>query len=178
MNYIEGQGSGCFNSENKEKLKTTLNKLIIVRHGDYQENSGQLTDQGIKQVTDLADKIRRIQEREKLRVAIITSTTTRAIESSKIIASVVGADVMEERALHYLPISSTETEDFLNILSLIDSKNGIANMLIAVTHLEFCNKFPQFYGKQRLNQDWPREDGIGKGHGVIIDLKAKTKALI
>jgi phosphohistidine phosphatase SixA len=165
-------------TEVRENPNPILNKLLIVRHGDYDERTNALNEVGKKQMSDLGEQIREIKDKEKLSTLIITSTAFRAVESAEILTGIINAPVEKNNLLfYYTPSPKTSATDLQAISNLIDLKGKNIDMLILVTHIELCRELPVFIGRNKLNQGWA-EEPIGKGEGWVIDLKAKSKNLL
>jgi len=161
------------NPEAHENLHPNLKKVVIVRHGHYDEKRGSLDDIGKKQITDLGEKILKTKKEENLSALILSSTALRAMESSEVLSKAIDASIEQHEVL-YVDFSP-DRRQLQATLELISMKSMCASMLILVTHAPICVKFPVLFGKSALSQEW-NEEFVENGKALLIDLKSRNKS--
>lgn len=143
-----------------------LQKLVVVRHGYYGDSS--LTPDGRRQVTGLAEVL--ASQLNGSTIALLSSTATRAKETSEILATRLGGLQFDEhKCLHSggMHLSDEQVEEALR---LVDEKGETHDVVILSTHLEFIDWFPTIWGKKR-GLRIPEEDETPKGTARVIDVQ-------
>ena len=159
----------------KRKIKQNsggkVDKLIIVRHGDYDEYS-LLNDKGIGQMEGLATKFKKMVLNKS--ALFLTSSALRASESAKVLAKSLSLQFIEYKELwsdkNHFPKAKT-------VLEIIESHQDKVDILIIVTHLEYAEILPVYFGKKVLCKDW-RVNEIKKGQAIEIDCQKKTLSYV
>jgi phosphohistidine phosphatase SixA len=151
--------------------KVGMKRLIIARHGDYAGLS--LTSFGQQRVQELGEVLKgRINGGS---VLILSSEATRARESAEILGNILGVGFEEN------PILGTDydyRERMGDTLDLVLSKKDGADVVILVTHLEFTEEFPPYFGMSQLGvRNFPSRE-IRKAQAWDIDCEQKTIALV
>lgn len=146
-----------------------MQKLIIVRHGDY-FRSGGLSPFGRVQINALATRLRPIIE-EGATILIATSPAPRACESAQILGDQFGCD---PEAYEVLLSDEDHYEDLDAAYDLIESLEDLADVIILVTHYEYAELLPYcFVSKKRFGID-AQTQVIPKGTAWVINLNDKT----
>lgn len=142
-----------------------MQHLIIVRHGNYDAEL-KLSGSGRKQMEVMAGKLEPFHIGE---VRLISSTADRAVES----AGVFGAAWdLRIRAYDVLWSQQSHPENLPEALKLIRA-NMDADTLVVVTHLEYTEELPPYFGKHELKTTFPRGN-IEKGEAIVIGYVNKT----
>ena len=147
-------------------------KVAVVRHGDYDTETGQLTQNAIRQAQKLARKIGSFFGREHVapgRSLVLTSEVSRAYETGSIIAEALNLST----AIAYACLGTTTGEDEVQeymssyvireISHLLDSYP----CLVLVTHSRTSSSLPGELTRNRgTGSDLPR------GHAWGVDIEA------
>lgn len=145
-----------------------LKRLIIVRHGDYGSDD-HLNIDGKREMNKLGDELMTSIINGQ-RGFILTSPINRAFESAEILRGMLGFQIVANEVLFS---NGDHPVDLIASLELIRSYKNIADILIVVTHLEYTNRFHQYFGKNELGVEF-QFGGIGKGQAWDIDCEQKT----
>ncbi len=144
--------------------------LIVARHGEYV--SDELDDRGKRQIADLVEKLSPIVgDREPL---ILSSTAGRAVESAEIIADHFNTSFDQHDVLWS---ENRHREDLPAALELVRLHQDETEVMILVTHLEYVERFPPYYGQEEL-EIYLDSKAILKGKAWVIDCEAGTITLI
>lgn len=161
---------------------SSIDKLVVARHGRSHPGTGRLTEEGANQMRRLAALIKPhaqgINRHGFMKeVHLLTSTAPRAMDSSEILMQELGlkerhADISlwsdndrspdDAALLHYLHGLT------FGRISLVVGEPPIVDVVILVTHLEYATDFPIYYGKEELGVDLPHHGHIDKGCGQLI----------
>lgn len=149
-----------------------MERLILFRHGRY-NGSLELSDEGRQQMEVLAEKIRPELSGGK-RALILSSTAPRARQSAEVVGGILELAI----ELHEVLWSDNDhVEDFDATLALIQDRQEEADVLILVSHLEYVEDFPRFFGRKVLDVPVQSMDP-GYAEGCIIDCASKTVRLL
>lgn len=148
-----------------------MKKLVVFRHGH--DWCDELDDDGRRHVTDTAEKLAEHLNGDTL--LIVSSTALRAIQTAEIVAKrfKVGFD------RHDMLWSGSSGKvirlykAFEQIFHYIKDHPDQPDVVILVTHYEYVQDFPEYFGKQFLNMPFPREEAIPKGTAWLIDCETK-----
>jgi phosphohistidine phosphatase SixA len=143
-----------------------MKKLIIVRHGHYGDDL-RLNDHGRTAINALATKlVPEVNEKSRL---ILTSTADRARQSAEIMSIVLGARYEEHGVLW------SDSEHHWNLVWALNlvNKHEQVDILTLVTHLEYAEYFPAYFGKEVLKTEFKSWE-INKAEAWIIDCPLKT----
>ncbi|MBA3732788.1 histidine phosphatase family protein [Patescibacteria group bacterium] len=121
-----------------------LKKLIVVRHGKYAEKS--LTAEGRRQVAELATALA-IQLHQSS-IALLSSTATRAKETSVILAAGLGGITFEEHECLFSGGYNLDSEQVEETFRLLEENGSTHDVVILSTHMEFIDQFPTIWGKK------------------------------
>lgn len=145
-----------------------MKKLIVVRHGDCDRRDDQLNDLGRDQISRLAGKLKPIIDGGT--VLILSSTAARARESAEILAKSFGVTFEE----HQILLSGGgRREDLLGALALVRARMDLADVLILVTHMEYADRFPEYFAKEVLGVSISFPE-VERGEAVVIDCLPPT----
>jgi phosphohistidine phosphatase SixA len=157
--------------QDKQKGGFVMKKLVIVRHGDYGLDRC-LNEFGKKNINNLAKQLKRRINSDSL--MILSSPLERAKESAEIIAANFKVSFKENRILCS---GGGYSENFPGLLKLIRNLQYDVDVLILVTHFEYTEGFPSYFGQQELGVNFLTR-GISKGKAWEIDCVKKNIALI
>lgn len=144
-----------------------MKHLIIARHGHFGLDY-KLSDRGRAQIVILADKLRSFTEGKK--ALILTSPAPRAHESAKTLIAVLGI----ESEVHDILWSDEEHDwSMPKALDLIKSRQMVVDTLILMTHLEYVENLPYWFGKEFLQVELRSRD-IDRGEAWVVDCQKKT----
>ncbi|MFC1721482.1 histidine phosphatase family protein [Patescibacteria group bacterium] len=145
-----------------------MEKLIIVRHGD--DIGHKLSKDGALQILNLAKKLK--SEVNHSSAIILTSPVNRVHQSAEIIAEELDAEVEKQEILRSSNEDDTQLDETLDLVNKQKS-----DVVILVTHWEYTQEFPMFFGSKALSVQFGFQN-VKKGGTVIIDCKQKTLELI
>jgi len=142
-----------------------MKKLVLLRHGSY--SGDHLNDLGRQQIKNLALQLKKLINGDNL--SIITSPAIRAVESAQILSSFFGVKYEVNKVF----LSGGQYhEDLPKALEIIRTKEKVA-VLIIVTHYEYLEKFPHYFGKEELGSFF-YTDTVDKGEALVIDYQEKS----
>lgn len=143
-----------------------LQKLIIVRHGDY--NVDLLTELGEKQIGWMSFKLS--EETKGKKIFLASSVAPRAMLSSDILMKILRIPKSDYRPeQHLLSHRGVLKDDQIRVvLALIKEKSSEYEVIILVTHLEFITYLPNIWGSTKSIRIGIFHD-TEKGDAVIID---------
>lgn len=153
----------------------SVDHLFVVRHGEYDGMTGDLTTEGEDSVASIASKIKDIVDSGSVR--ILSSTVKRAEDSARIMVR-----VLECRWTRHPDLVSWGDTDvpttMPQVAELIRGFDPRASAVVLVTHLEFGEHFSTYYGKHELGGVVFDPRFIEKGEAWYIDCRAKTRTLL
>jgi hypothetical protein len=148
--------------------------LILVRHGSYDKYDGRISSFGKECISNLTrNKLKGVVDSNE-KTIIISSTAPRALDSAEIISDVLNIEFEENTILWS---DAEHRKNFDNVLEMVRSYKEETDVLILVTHLEYVESFPCFFGRFELGVELD-SDEIGKGEAWAIDCKNKTLTLL
>ena len=148
-----------------------MKKVILVRHGNCHEATGQLDDEGRAQIEILVEILRAHLNGRSVRM--LSSTAARAVQSAEIIARRLAVEFERNESLKY-----GLDDDLQKVWDLI--KDDGHEVAVLVAHKETAEFFPEFLRRKYL-PDLPSFDGRGRvqtGMAVVIDPEASTVDLL
>lgn len=148
-----------------------MQHLIIVRHGDYDFDSGLLTERGQAQIRNLAGVFKLFMGSGI--ISIIASPTLRAQESAKILACAFGIkdeDIKTESILESWMLCE---DDILRVFQLVKSFEETTDTVVLVTHMECAKNFPPYFTYKEFQIETFKEE-IPEGTACVIDIDGKT----
>jgi len=132
------------NENELEIIETT--QILLVRHGAYDEKTGQLNIIGKDQIACLAKKIACILDGDE--ATILSSPAIRANETAQIIAKFLGTSFTTHDEL----ISGSGYKfDLAALYDLVKSIMGKTKTIILVTHLEYAEEFLRYFALKDFN---------------------------
>lgn len=157
-----------------------MEHLFIVRHGDFDSQTRNLTDLGKKQISKIAMLIKNLLGTKSS--VIVTSTAPRALESSEIISeSTKTQDLVKVDFLWSHPddapqLSYYRDQDPSKVMYIL--KNVMhKDVVILVSHFEVVNQFPKHFMQEMFGKtgDCP---SLAKGEALHIDVLKKEFRLL
>lgn len=169
--------SSCLICSLKKRKETEgeMKKLIIVRHGHYGHDFC-LSHFGKRQIEALAKELH-VHIGDKKRALILSSTAPRAHGSTEVLSEKLKIN----HELHDVLWSEAgRQEDLPKTLELVRKQKGRVDFLILVTHLEYLEYFPDYFGKHELGLKTRIMHGhLPKvGQALIIDCHGKKVSLV
>jgi len=148
--------------------------LFVVRHGEYSGEGSRLDDTGRQQMAELGRAIRGILGEGT--AYVVSSTAPRATDSADVLIAELGLPNYEK--LQYLwtgsdsPEKNKYTRSAKGLLGVVSEREGRADGLVVVTHMEVAVDLPVAFLQYRFG----REDHINlpKGRAVHIDLEGRA----
>ena len=150
-----------------------MKHLVVVRHGYYGDRS--LTEEGRQQIEGLGAILA-----ERLKgssIALLSSTATRAKETSEILARHFGGIAFEEHEFLHSGGSSFYGGQEHKALALVEERGQTHDVIVLSTHLEFIDDFPPLWG-QKMGFSLPHGNEISKGTARFIDATTGQEELI
>lgn len=144
-----------------------MEKLFIVRHGDY--DGGGLSGLGQSQIVVLAEKLKCLVNGGTVRV--LSSPAVRATQSAKIISDALGSKLEEHRELYSPPF------DYDGVEKLIAAFSNTCHSLVLVAHLECAQYLPWHFGSRVLGATL-ESSKIKKGEALVIDCFNKSLQMV
>ena len=145
-----------------------MKTLVVVRCFDLDFGTKSLTSHGNSEMQMLVDRLLPLFSGKK--VHILSSVIQGAKDCAQILAKAFDVTVETHDLLgsnHSLAVKLPAA------LQFVKSKCLEADVLILVTHLEFCKEFPSYYSSEVLEVAIPPVD-MEKGEAVIIDCNDKN----
>jgi len=160
-----------------------MKKVIIVRHGKDNEDSGgldePLCEEGRSKVGLLSEKIAALVVGKT--VAIISCTSLRGTQTAEIISRRLGIPFMANVLLWTgeggMVWAGQLDEAFEMIWETMEEQSPQPDIFILVTHSGYAEAFPPFIGEHKLRMPL-KGDSIAKGTALLIDLERKEKTYI
>lgn len=154
-----------------------MDKIIIVRHGDYgYDKGGELTEKGRQQMRVLAGLLGQHIAADGNK-KIFSSKKRRAEQSAAILSEELGIPVVAESRLCTYDVRMMEEEGEW-LYGFLKAQNDLL-VAIVVTHIDFANGFPPFFAHKKWGDEpKPLPKKIEEGEAVIIDCTARTLTLI
>lgn len=145
-----------------------MEKLIIVRHGDYDKDSGHLSDKGSADIKGVAVRIKALVRDSS--ALILSSPAFKAAESALILSDVLNVAIVMHDDLF------SECQGDMNLdraLAFVRGKSDQADVLIVVTHIEYTDYLPAHFFKKEWDMKAPYMH-LEKGEGAVIDYASKS----
>jgi phosphohistidine phosphatase SixA len=157
-----------------------MEHVFIVRHGDFDAKTRNLTDLGKKQISKIALLIKNLLGAKSS--VIVTSTAPRALESSEIISGItkthdyVPVDFLWSHpddapsGGYYHDQNPSKVMQILQPLMYHD-------VVILVSHFEVVNQFPPYFMQELFGKKIPCPE-LKKGEAIHIDVLKKECKLL
>lgn len=150
-----------------------MKRLIIVRHGDYENYVGNLTGVGRKRIEILA---RRLAPFVFGKVAMLSSTAIRALETAEVLAVTLGGRGIKTYDALLSSPGKCNLKGALYAVKQAEKEVG-AETFILSTHYEHAQFLPQYFGEKELGVTFEARE-IERGEAWVIDCETKTLILI
>ena len=144
-----------------------MKKIIIIRHGKHGPDD-HLSKQGIDEIKYLAYDLKEVIAGAS--ALIFTSPAVRAEESADIISEILNVNYEKHEILLSGKMHAT---DRLGLLKLINERQEEAEVIVLVTHLEYAESFPGYFGRNFLKTYLPTGK-LKKGEALVIDCEKMT----
>lgn len=147
-------------------------KIIIIRHGEYDEDTGRMNYIGRNQMERLIPKIKAYISGEA-NVLFLTSSAPRAEGCARVISDLL--DISYE-ATEYLWSDKRHIQDNARALDYMTQKaeeKNQATAVIVITHLEYAGSFAEFI-MEEANKDFLTHYGLEKGEMLFMDFEKET----
>lgn len=131
-----------------------MNKLIVVRHGEYSPATEVVPEQlsaiGVRKSTWLGGYLKESIVGHNRAPLILTSTLPRAVETARILADIflTHIELCDALSVDYQPRHSKE-----GLKGVIDTIHGLQDShddIILVTHFENTQNIPYWYAREHL----------------------------
>ncbi len=154
----------------------SFRKIIIIRHGKYDEDTDRMDSRGQRQMERLVPKIKEYMAGEE-NVLFLSSSAPRAEDCAKIISAAL--DISYE-ATEYLWSDNRHYQDNGRAIDFIKQKAGEkdgATAVIIITHLEYAHNFGKFI-MEDSGKGFPVRSNLEKGEMLFIDFQKETSEFI
>jgi phosphohistidine phosphatase SixA len=146
--------------------------LILARHGvDDFKNNG-LSEEGVKQMKELANSLKCLfQENNVSSVTINSSMVTRVVESARIVAEILGLDSVVLKRILSAPLHPHDSKLAIRLMELyeeVSNSSANADALILFTHLPQIQLFPAYYAKRVWDIEGFPDRGVSCGQAFVI----------
>lgn len=145
-----------------------MKKLILVRHGEYDKQK-QLSLAGKQQIRDLCVRLQPHIAGHS--VIILSSTAPRAIQSAHVMAEILSAPV---EPYPILWVDNFHSSNMEGVAALVEYNGHRADVVILMTHLEYVESFPSYYGLHAKMTYFPVVYDPEYGTGRIVDCIANS----
>jgi phosphohistidine phosphatase SixA len=144
-----------------------METLVIARHGEYDHSRGSLSLEGRQRMAKLALCLYPYLYCRK--VIILTSTATRAVESAHIIKLIQDVKELEQHEILWSDREDGRSAHPAEVLRLIRTKREAYEVVILVTHYEYCEEFPSYYAEHELKGPRFTDVELRKAEAWVID---------
>lgn len=145
------------------KMVNNMKKLILVRYGQYE--NGHLTEEGIRVMNLSGERLKLYVEENKL--AIVASSMPRAFESGKIVADILGIELVVNDSL-YAAEEDGNFPDTTQAKEFIESFGDDIEILVAIASREYIETLPAYI------LDHPIETHLERGECLVVDYESKN----
>jgi hypothetical protein len=153
-----------------------MQQLIVVRHGEYVPDKGDITKDSSERLVQLGARLKQLLN--GVRPKIYTSLIHAAGISGGILASTFEAETLSDEILWLDDKHPLNLEGIYQLVAKEERWTKFFPVVVMlVTHSNVVTDFPPFFGKQFLNADLePLQADYGQA--VIVDCEKKTAELI
>lgn len=144
-------------------------KVILVRHGAQDRDSGGLTPVGVQQIKDSAEKIKSfllVHEISPVDIALISSPMLRAKQSADIISRLIGIELEADEKLASRSVQAAE------IVEKYISEHSQSKLIIVVSHQPQLEDILEHFEKKFCRSFQVSGIGLFKGDAVVVDSQA------
>ena len=152
-----------------------MKKLIVCRHGEY-DASRHLSYDGKLQIRCLAYLLRThvgdgaLHLRRTEKVKVLTSKAPRAADSARLIMQALDIPTDEVVASDFLwSGDGPQKQDDVLALLQVEQAAPSVDILIVVTHLEYCEALPSMYAHRHGLKNIPPRIQIHRGQARVLD---------
>jgi phosphohistidine phosphatase SixA len=145
-----------------------MKKLFIIRHGRY-GHDGRLNEAGVEQMHDIAEKLKLLIKAQE-KVIMITSTAPRALDSAEVLSQDLGIPYQKDELFWS---DSYHDYDYDAAFSVLGEKGEHADVVILVSHLEYCSHLPWMFATKAMNILFPGIQ-MEKGECCLCDFEASS----
>ena len=152
-----------------------MNKLIVVRHGNYNRETGRLTGFGEKQIEKLANLIKRVCSGS---YGFYSSDAIRATGSARIL----NKNLYPEKSISLLNELFDE-EEYLTLLKArtihkkVKQGRDQADNLVLVSHFSVATGYPTYFMQKEFGE-FRGIDNVSMGKAVLVDIVKKDYDII
>ena len=139
-----------------------MKKLIIIRHGDYDDKTGLLNNNGARKIRTVAEVLGMYLEGN---TRVLSSTAPRAVQSAGIICDELDLTYEQHDVLW---VDHAHPENFQGVFDLVQAASPHVDTIILVTHYDYGQYFPTYYGKRVWSKKLPVES-LNTGGMRILD---------
>lgn len=154
--------------------KFRLTRLFVIRHADYNDYL-RISIKGHQQMLELLEKLKRRIHYLDDRMYLISSTAQRALDSANVILEGFMTGFSPEELFWSDNGHPQNYQAAFDRIVKIGSEKF--NVLVIVTHLEYCNYLPHMIAEKIMGIKAPSIK-IEKGQCCMIDFKTKTIELL
>lgn len=146
-----------------------MKRIIVVRHGSYDERSDRLNSHGREQINSLAQIVKEMTDLGS--IMILSSTITRAAETAEIIADALSVDLQKLSEL-------SDVSHFSESVKAVCDSATAAETIIAVTHNgQAIFLSVSLLAKSGITMDILPES-FRYGEAYLIDFETRTAGFI
>ncbi len=152
-----------------------MKKIVVIRHGQYDVVSGNLTKQGEGQIENLARSLR-----QKLlgKTFILTSPAPRTRQTANLLGELLHAEIQEQPILWSGGDAPPQTcFDPPAVLEFIVSLQQQVENVMVVTHWEYVETLPRLLSKKFLERPTALRS-LARGEAWMIDLESQTTDVV
>ncbi len=144
-----------------------MKNFVVARHGSY-DSDLNLNTKGEVQIKQLAKVLKQVMNDGS--ILLLSSSTTRAVQSSQILSSELGVPF---ESLGELRSIARNPEGVGRALELILSKSKGFDYVIIMTHCEYAELLPSAFAKKELRRSDFYFYAPAKGEAWCINCKEK-----
>jgi len=154
--------------------------LLVMRHGNYNRSSGNLTDFGKEQIKRIAEEMKTIIGEIYNGHYLLSSSAPRSKQSAKIIANFFGLEEFDREKEIYEPVRiySSKLDYLKSIDNMIAPHIEENDIVTIVSHYYVVNNYPRHIVKtlfQKYDSDIINPE---MGEGILFAVEAKTHQML
>ena len=124
-----------------------LKEIVLIRHGEYDQETGALYPVGRTKIYKQARDLK--QRYSESKISILSSPAKRAWQTADIISDIIGETNVEIVTWLHCPRNFLEQHHVTLALRAIKENGDNYDVLIFTTHSEFVESFPRAWGGTR-----------------------------
>jgi phosphohistidine phosphatase SixA len=150
-----------------------MKKCIVIRHANYDDTltNEPLNNSGKTQITKIASYLSNIITPD-CKVKLLTSPALRAKNSAELLSSIIAIQFECCEDLWVNPNQSVEAKSVVN--EILKAYTSECDILILISHLEYCNEFPYYISKQILKEPIVRLCRFSRGEMGVLDIEKRS----